>query len=312
MSASAINTVPAMRAKFSIYRRQRALLFMFAPCVVWLLLFCYLPMGGAMIAFKDFRLSLGVFGSEWNGLDNFRALFEGGEFWHALKNTLTLSLMRLTLGFAAPITLALLLNEVRVGWFKRSVQTLTYLPHFFSWVILGGIFLLLFSQAGPINQSLVRMGLPPIPFFTEDRWFVALLVGSGIWQEMGYGAVIYLAALAGIPPEYYEAAEMDGASRWQRIRHITLPALVPTMVTLFILNLGGVLNGGFDQIYNLYNPMVYDVADIIDTFVLRAMHTMNFGVATAAGLFKSVVAMLLIVSVNLIARRLSKGENGVF
>jgi putative aldouronate transport system permease protein len=268
-------------------------------------------MGGIVIAFKELRLNLGILHSPWNGVENFRTLFASQDFLRALRNTVVISMLRLSVGFFAPIALALLLNEVRVGWFKRTVQTASYLPHFFSWVILGGMCLLLFSLHGPVNALLGHLGLGPVEFLTHDSWFLVTLIATGIWQAVGYGAVIYLAALAGISPTLYEAAMVDGAGRWQQLRHITLPALTPTMVTLFILSLAQILNAGFDQIYNMYNPMVYDVADILDTYVLRRLLAMDYGLATAADLFKSVVGLVLIVSVNSIVRRVSRGEQGI-
>ncbi len=285
---------------------------MLAPCFLVLVLFQYLPIFGNIIAFKDFRLDLGIVASPWNGLDNFRLLFGGADFMAAIRNTLVISLLRLGIGFWAPIILALLLNEVRITWFKRTVQTVTYLPYFFSWVILGGIFLMVFSLRGPANLIVSAVGLDPVSFLTEDRWFLALLVGTSIWQTVGYGAVIYLAALAGIPVQLYEAAAVDGANRWQQMRAITLPSLAPTMIVLFILSLSHILSAGFDQVYNLYNPMVYDVADILDTYVLRRMQTMDFGLATAAGLFKSAVGLILVVATNTLVRRLTGGERGVW
>jgi len=285
---------------------------MAVPVLLYFLIFHYAPMVGLVIAFKDYVMSAGLFGSAWVGVENFARLFGSPDFPRALRNTLTISLLRLTFGFCAPLILALLLNELRVSFYKRAIQTLTYLPHFFSWVILGGVFLMVFSGSGPVNAFVKLLGAKPIPFLTDGAWFIAVLVATGIWQSAGYGAVIYLAALAGINPDLYEAAAMDGANRWQQTWTITLPSLVPTMVTLFILSLGGILTAGFDQIYNLYNPMVYDVADIIDTYVLRRMIGLDLGLATAAGMFKSVVSLVLVVGANALARRISRGEQGVW
>jgi putative aldouronate transport system permease protein len=229
-----------------------------------------------------------------------------------LRNTVTISLLRLCFGFFAPIALALMLNEVRVSWFKRTIQTVTYIPFFLSWVILGGIFLIMFAQNGPVNQLAMMVGIEPVEFLTNDFWFIVVIIVTGIWQAAGYGAVIYLAALSGISPDLYEAAVVDGAGRWNQTWHITIPGLVPTIVTLFILNLGHVLNAGFDQIYNMYNPMVFDAADIIDTYVLRRIVLMDFGLATGAGLFKSVIGLLMVVLANSLARRATGGEQGIW
>ena len=294
------------------YRRHKGLLLLVAPGLAFLLVFNYLPMFGLVLAFKEFRLSAGILGSEWSGLENFSRLFGGADFPNALRNTVTISLLRLLFGFFAPIALALMLNEIRVSWYKRTVQTVTYIPYFLSWVILGGIFLMIFSQSGPANQIGQLFGVSPIEFLTNDFWFIVVVIATGIWQAAGYGAVIYLAALAGISPDLYEAAVVDGAGRWKQTLHITIPGLVPTIITLFILNLGHVLNAGFDQIYNMYNPMVYDAADIIDTYVLRRIVLMDFGLATGAGLFKSVVGLLMVVLANSLARRLSGGEQGIW
>ena len=294
------------------YRRHKGLLLLVAPGLAFFLVFNYLPMFGLVLAFKEFRLSAGILGSEWSGLENFSRLFGGADFPNALRNTVTISLLRLLFGFFAPIALALMLNEIRVSWYKRTVQTVTYIPYFLSWVILGGIFLMIFSQSGPANQLSQLFGVSPIEFLTDDFWFIVVVIATGIWQAAGYGAVIYLAALAGISPDLYEAAVVDGAGRWKQTLHITIPGLVPTIITLFILNLGHVLNAGFDQIYNMYNPMVYDAADIIDTYVLRRIVLIDFGLATGAGLFKSVVGLLMVVLANSLARRLSGGEQGIW
>ena len=294
------------------YHKHKGLWLLVAPGLAFFLVFNYLPMLGLVLAFKEFRLSAGILGSEWSGLENFSRLFGGADFPNALRNTVIISFLRLLFGFFAPIALALMLNEIRVSWYKRTVQTVTYIPYFLSWVILGGIFLMIFSQSGPANQIAQLFGVSPIEFLTDDFWFIAVVIATGIWQAAGYGAVIYLAALAGISPDLYEAAVVDGAGRWKQTLHITIPGLVPTIITLFILNLGHVLNAGFDQIYNMYNPMVYDAADIIDTYVLRRIVLMDFGLATGAGLFKSVVGLLMVVLANSLARRLSGGEQGIW
>lgn len=294
------------------FRRHKGLVLLVAPGLAFFLVFHYLPMFGLVLAFKEFRLSAGILGSEWSGLENFSRLFGGADFPNALRNTVVISFLRLLFGFFAPIALALMLNEVRVSWYKRTVQTVTYIPYFLSWVILGGIFLMIFSQSGPVNQIAQLFGVSAIEFLTDDFWFITVVIATGIWQAAGYGAVIYLAALAGISPDLYEAAVVDGAGRWKQTLHITIPGLVPTIITLFILNLGHVLNAGFDQIYNMYNPMVYDAADIIDTYVLRRIVLMDFGLATGAGLFKSVVGLVMVVLANSLARQLSRGEQGIW
>ena len=294
------------------WRKHKGLLLMFAPAVAFLIIFSYIPMYGIVIAFKDFRIAAGILGGQWNGLENFRTLFSGQEFPQALRNTIVISLLRLGTGLFAPILLALLLNELRLAWYKRTVQTLTYLPHFFSWVILGGIFRMVFASDGPMNSIVTSLGGEPVEFMTNKYWFLTIIILTGIWKGVGFGAVIYLAALAGIPPQLYEAATVDGAGRWKQTVHITLPALVPTIVTLFILSLGGVLNAGFDQIYNMYNTSVYSVSDILGTYMLRRLQSMDFALGTAAGLFKSIIGLVLIVTVNALAKRISHGEQGIY
>jgi putative aldouronate transport system permease protein len=290
----------------------RELFLLVLPCLLFFLIFHYVPMIGLIVAFKDFSLHDGILYSSWVGMENFHRLFASDDFPRALRNTLIISLLRLAFGFFAPLILALLLNEVRVTWYKRSIQTLTYLPYFFSWVVLGGIFLMLLSGDGPINGLVKAAHHSPISFLGDPTWFLIVLIVTGIWQGAGYGAVIYLAALSGIDPHLYEAAAIDGASRWNRVRHVTLPSLSPTIVVLLILSLGGILNAGFDQIYNLYNPIVYSSSDIIDTYVLRRLITMDYSLATAAGMFKSVVSLALVAGANTIANRLSGGEQGIW
>jgi putative aldouronate transport system permease protein len=316
MATPTITTPNTVRksSSFGGFRKHRGLLIMMIPCVLFFLIFSYFPMYGIIIAFKDFNMRQGILGSPWNGWENFARLFSSEDFSRALRNTILISLLRFTFGFAAPIVLALMLNELRLVLYKRTIQTLTYLPFFLSWVLLGGMFLMLFANGGPINQGLTSLlGLhKPVEFLTNGPWFIATIVVTGIWQSAGYGAVIYLSALSGINPEIYEAAMIDGASRWKQTLHVTLPGLMPTMVVLFILSLNDFLSAGFDQIYNMYNPMVYNVSDIIDTYVLRRLTTTDFSLATAAGLFKSIVGLSLIILVNTIARRTSDGEQGVW
>jgi putative aldouronate transport system permease protein len=285
---------------------------MVLPVMLFFLIFNYLPMAGLVIAFKEYVIADGMFGSKWVGLDNFARLFASEDFPRAIRNTLVISCLRLGFGFFAPVILALMLNEVRISWYKRWVQTLSYLPHFFSWVILGGIFLMIFGTTGPANQLLKLAGAEPVNFLTRDGWFLTVLILTGIWQSVGWGAIIYIAALSGINPQLYEAATIDGANRWQQTLSITLPCLVPTMITLFILSLGQFLTTGFDQVYNMYNPLVFDVADIVDTYVLRRMFGLELSLATAAGLFKSGVGLVLVVGANALARKASGGEQGVW
>lgn len=304
--------VAKMPKKRRSWMGQRGLMLMILPGLLCFFAFNYVPMAGIAIAFKDYTVRDGFFGSDWIGLDNFRYLFGHQGFRDAVANTFIISFLRLLFGFVAPIVLALMLNELRSPLFKRTVQTVTYLPYLMSWVILGGIFLLVFSSAGPVNSFLQSLRISPVFFLSDDVWFLCIVIATGIWQSVGYGAVIYLAALAGISPSLYEAASVDGANRWHQMRHITLPGLAPTILVLLILNLGHMLNAGFDQIYNLYNPLVYDVSDIIDTYVLRLTFNLQLGLSTAADLLKSVVGLFFLVNANYLVRRFTRGEQGIF
>jgi putative aldouronate transport system permease protein len=289
------------------------LILLFLPGLALLILFKYVPMYGILIAFKDYRIMDGVMASPWVGFDHFIRLFKGNDFLVVLKNTLTISLLKLIIGFPAPIMLALMLNEVRSTKFKKIVQTFSYLPHFFSWVVLGGIMIMIFSTEGPVNILLRFFGAnQAIQFFGEPVKFIILLILSSVWQSIGWGSIVYLATISSIDESMYEAAYIDGAGRWKQTLYITLPSLIPTIITLFILNLGHVLDAGFDQIYNLYNPTVYSVADILDTFVLRRLQKGDYSFGTAIGLFKSVVGLVLISIVNWISDKMSDGENGIW
>ncbi len=278
-------------------RRTLALDLMLLPAVILTFIFAYIPMGGLVIAFQDYKPWLGFAKSSWIGLEHFQFLFSMPENVQVIWNTLIIASLKLIGGLIAPLIFALLLNEVRKETFKKSIQTFVYLPHFLSWVILGGILLDMLATKGMINQFLGAVfGLEPIFFLGDGTWFRMVVVTSDIWKEFGFGAIIFLASLAGINPALYEAAEVDGASRWQQTWSITIPALIPIMIVVGTLSLGNILNGGFDQIFNLYNPLVYDKGDIIDTFVYRVgLIDGKFGFSAAVGLFKSVVGFVLIV-----------------
>jgi putative aldouronate transport system permease protein len=286
---------------------------MFLPCAVYYFIFDYIPMGGVIIAFKDYSIRDGILGSPWIGMGHFDTLFGGSEFLLVLRNTLMISIIKIICGFIAPVIFALLLNEIRAGFLSRGIQSLSLLPYLFSWVILASIFRLTFSNSGPVNEMLSLIGVDkPVNWLSDDVWFIFVIVVTDIWKGLGIGAIIYLASIASIPLELYKAAKIDGANRFQQMLFITLPQLKPTMITLLILSMGGFLSAGFDQIYNMYNPLVYDVADIIDTYVLRMLTDLNFEIATAAGMFKSVVAVILIMISNTISKRLTNGEQGLY
>ena len=286
---------------------------MFLPCAVYYFIFDYIPMGGLMIAFKDYSIRDGILGSPWVGFQHFEILFGGIEFLMVIKNTLLISIIKIILGFLAPVIFAVLLNEIRIGFLTKGFQSLSLLPYLFSWVILASIFRLIFSNSGPANEIIAWIGVDkPINWLSDDFWFIVVIIATDIWKGIGIGAIIYMASIAAIPIELYKAAKIDGANRFQQIFYITLPQLKPTMITLLILSMGSFLSAGFDQIYNMYNPLVYDVADIIDTYVLRMLTNLNFEIATAAGMFKSVVAVILIMISNAISKRLTQGEQGLY
>ena len=280
---------------------------MLAPSVLFVLVFSYGPMVGIVIAFQKFNPVQGFFHSPWLGLDNFRYVALLPDAFQVLWNTIFIAFMKIVIGFAVPIVVALLLNETRSAGFKRTIQTVVYLPHFLSWVILSGIIIdILSPSSGIVNTMLKAMGRPPIFFLGNARWFPWVLILSDTWKEFGFGTVIYLAALAGIDPALYEAAMIDGAGRWRRMLSVTLPGLSTTIVLLATLSLGNVLNAGFDQVFNLYSPIVYSTGDIIDTYVYRlGLLDAQYGVASAVGLFKSVVSFLFIVVSYRLAYRLA-------
>jgi putative aldouronate transport system permease protein len=271
-------------------------------------------MYGIVIAFKNYTFAEGILGSKWVGFANFKRLFSSPLFYNILKNTLNISIQRIIFGFPAPIILALLINELQHLKFKRIVQTVSYLPHFISWVILAGIIKELLSPTrGAINGLRVILGKEPIHFLAEPAYFVGVLIISGIWQSVGWGTIVYLAAIAGIDMEQFDSAYIDGANRFQMIWYITLPSIKSVILVLFILGLGGILNSGFDQIFNLYNAMVYSVADVIDTYVYRiGLINMEYSFSTAVGLFKNVIGFILVISSNYIVRKLSGGEQGIW
>jgi putative aldouronate transport system permease protein len=280
--------------------------------IVYFLLFKYVPMYGITIAFKNYNMFKGVFRSPWAGFAAFREIFAMREFYRAIKNTLVLNGLDLLVGFPAPIVLALLLNELRSPRYKRVSQTILYLPHFLSWVVIGGIVYQVFAPSYGIVSSVFRaVGLKPLPFLTSAPYWVATYVGVGVWQNIGWGSIIYLAAISGINPELYEAADMDGAGRLRKMGSITLPGIKATVVILLVLNVGRIANIGFDRPYVLGNQLVMESQDVISTFVYRVgIQSIRFTIATAVGLFQSVVGLAFLLSANLIAR--TTGETGLW
>ena len=285
---------------------------MLAPVLAWYGIFEYGPLYGIQLAFKDFAIMKGISGSPWVGWKHFHYLFTASpDFARIFRNTVVISFYHIVFGFPAPIILALLLNEVRLARFKRVVQSISYLPHFLSWVILSGLLTAILSPTtGAVNVALQWLGFDPIYFMADPRYFRFTLVASNIWKEVGWGSIIYLAALAGIDPSLYEAAVMDGASRWKQTLYITLPQMLPVISIMFILRIGSVMNAGFDQIINMYNPAVYSVADIIDTYVYRiGLGQLQYSLTTAVGVFKNVIAFLLVLLTNYLVKK--SGQEGL-
>lgn len=278
---------------------------MILPGLIVVLIYSYGPMIGVVMAFQKYLPTKGILKSEWVGLQNYVTVFQYPDTLAIIRNTLLISTMKIVAGLVVPIVFSLLLNEVRKQVVKRSIQTMIYLPHFLSWVILGGILIEILSPStGLVNKLLEYVGLAPVYFLGDNRWFPFVLVISDVWKEFGFATIVYLAALTGINPALYEAAVVDGASRWKQTLHITLPGIRPIIVLLAVLSLGNVLNAGFDQVFNLYSPQVYPSGDIIDTFVYRmGLANAQYSFATAIGLFKSVISFLLISGSYYIAHR---------
>ncbi|MFD0716651.1 ABC transporter permease [Paenibacillus sp. GCM10027626] len=289
----------------------RAFYLMMLPGIVYFILFRYLPMYGVVIAFKDYSMLDGMLGSSWADpwYKYFEQFYNSPYFSQLLTNTVVISFYKLIFGIIPPILMALLFNECRVRWFKTVVQTLTYMPHFLSWVIIYGILLALMSQtSGLLNRWIEEAGLTSIPFLTSTDYFRSILVGSEIWKDLGWGAIIYLAAMTGIDPTLYEAAKVDGAGRLRMVWHITLPGIRNVIVLLLILKLGHIMDAGFDQIYILYNIQVYEVSDILDTWVFRnGLQQLNFSLGAAVGLFKSLIGLVLVLGSNHLAKKWGEG-----
>jgi len=289
----------------------REIYIMLIPAMLFYLIFCYGPMYGITLAFKDYWSSKGILGSPWVGFDNFRVIFKSQAFWKVFRNTLEINIGRLIFGFPMPIILALMLNELKSEHYKRTIQTIIYLPHFLSWVIIAGIIFALFSNDGLVNNIIVYLGFEKINFLANPKTFRPMVIISDIWKEMGWGTIIYLAAISGISPEMYEAAIVDGAGRWSKMFYITIPSILSTVSVLLIMRMGGLISGGFDQIFNLYNPAVYEVGDIIDTYVFRiGLSEGNFQIGTAIGLFLNVINAMMLFIANYFSKKIS--GNGLY
>jgi len=298
------------KSRWSQMKRSWQLYVIILPVLAYFLIFKYIPMYGVQIAFKDFIATEGIWNSPFVGLKHFQRFFDSHYFWRLIKNTLGIGVYELVVGTPFPIILALLFNEVRVRFFKRFAQTVTYAPHFLSVVVIAGmLFLFLDPETGIINGTLSIFGIEPISFMTEAKWFKTVYVFSGAWQETGWKAIIYLAALAGIDTQLHEAAKIDGASRMRRIWHINLPGIRPTIIILLILHVGKVMSVGFEKVFLMQNSLNMRASDVIATHVYRAgIQGAEYSYATAIGLFDSIIGLILLVSVNYIARKTSEAS----
>lgn len=277
---------------------------MLLPGMIVLAIFVFLPLIGSVMAFQNYVPAKGILGSNFVGFENFKMIFTFPDSVQVFVNTLVIALGKLVWNGIIPVLFAILLNEMSGKIWKRTFQTVVYLPHFLSWVVLATVVTNIFSLEGPINGMLGMVGIEPIQFLADNHWFRHVIIGTDVWKEFGYNSVIYLAALLGIDPGLYEAASIDGASRIKQIFKITLPCLLPTIVLMTALNLGNILNAGFDQVFNLYNPVVYETGDIIDTYVYRiGLVERQYSIGTAVGLFKSVISFLLILGANKMAKK---------
>lgn len=285
-------------------RDQLFFLGMILPGIIFILIFSYGPMFGLLMAFQDYVPAKGVLGSEFVGFEHFRYLFSLPDIFLVTKNTIFIAFWKIIFNTIVPILFAILLNEVRVKWMKRSIQTIVYLPHFLSWVILASVVVNLFSLDGTVNQILQNFGVEPLNFLGSNQLFPRLLIGTDVWKSFGYSSIVYLAAITSIDPGLYEAATMDGASWSKKVWHVTLPGMMPFILLMTILSLPNILNAGFDQIYNLYSPVVYQSGDIIDTYVYRiGLIGRDYSLGTAVGLVKSVIGLFLIWSSNKIVEK---------
>ncbi len=289
-------------------RKEWQLYVLLAPTIIWFVVFLYKPMYGLQIAFKDYSIFRGVAGSPWVGFEHFHTLFGSDQFLRALRNTFMISALSLCFGFPIPIFLAIMFNEITNQVFKRTSQTIVYLPHFISTVIISGIVITAFSpSAGIVNSFLSWIGVDPIYFLIKPEWFRPIYIGSGIWQEAGFSSIVFLAAIAGVSPSLYESAVVDGASRWQMVWKITIPSILPTIIIMLIIRIGNLLEVGFELIILLYQPATFETADVINTFIYRqGLQGAQYDLAAAAGLFNAIVAFILVMTANTISRRFSR------
>lgn len=302
------------KSLWNTIKKQKSLVLMSIPFIIYVLIFCYAPLVGWVMAFQNFKPAKGLFNQVWVGLDQFKFLFSDPTFFNVIRNTLAMSLINLTLSFACSIGFALLLNEVKNVLSKKFVQTVSYLPHFLSWIIVTGIVAEVLSpETGIINQVLVWFNIieKPINFFADTKYFWGIVGFANVWKEVGWGSIIYLSAITSINPDLYEAAEIDGAGRFNKMLHVTLPGIKPTIFILLLINIGNILNAGFEVQYLLGNGLIQQVSQTIDIFVLKyGISLGNYSLATAAGIFKSVISIVLIFLANKFAK--SMGEERLF
>lgn len=312
-----IESIPIVRVKKSIGQRvvtelsqNKYLYIMALPVIIYYAIFCYGPMYGLIIAFKDYTPATGILGSDWVGFKHFIAFFQNTYFWRLMKNTFLLSFYDLLWGFPAPIIFALLLNEIRHSRFKVTVQTITYLPHFISLIVACGMVIDFVSEGGVITQILTLFGGEAKNYLGDARYFRTVYIASNIWQDIGWGSIIYLAALSGIDQELYEAATIDGAGRLKQTLHITLPGLLPTIMVLFIMKVGQMMSLGFEKIILLYNPLTYETADVIASFVYREGlgQGVRYSYSTAVGLFQSVINLIFLLSANWLSKKFTESS----
>ena len=292
--------------------RDRHLYLLLLPVFAYYIVFHFVPMYGVLMAFTDFNIFAGLRGSAWVGLENFQMMFRNDDFFIVLRNTVLLNVISLLVAFPAPLILALLLNEVRNRRFKRTVQAIVYLPHFLSWVVVSGLIISVLSPSSGIVNAVIRsFGGESVYFMTEPAWWIAIYQFSGVWKDVGWGTIIYLAALSALDPNLYDAAMIDGASRWQRLKHVTIPGITPTILVVFLLSVGNVMTISFDRPFLLGNPMVLEVADVISTYVYRVgLLNVDYSYAAAVGLFQSVVNFVFLLTANWLSNRI-KGQ-GLF
>ncbi len=303
---------PQSRWEFRRVWKYKLLYILLLPAFAWVFVFDYLPLKGISIAFMDYNVIQGFSASDWVGFKYFRMLFESEMFRNAFLNTLLISLYKMLSGFLSPIVLALALNEIRTVWFKKTLQTAVYLPRFVSWVVYGGIISLLLSpETGVISSIIEFFGGKPAYLLAEPAYFRTILVITDALKEMGWPAIIYIAAIAGLNPEVYEAATMDGATRFKKMLHVTLPGITSTIIVIFILRVGTVMSAGLDQVINLYNPMVFEVGDILDTYIYRiGIEQFNLSLAAAADVIKGLIGFVLVLLTNHIAAKVN--DSGIF